>query len=176
MTDVLQLGFVRHRRGWWCSIVHSYPDRDEGVISATEGRERRVADRPVEAAQPYLSLVVPAYNEGGRLGETVRTIVGYLDRQPYRWELIVVDDGSTDDTLALAAAFADWDSRVVAVANPHRGKAYAVRSGVARARGKVVGFTDAELATPIDSLDRALPLLADGSDVVIGSREGQGAV
>ena len=153
-----------------------YRNRDEGVSSATEGRERRAGDRSAESAQPYLSLVVPAYNEGARLGETLRTIVGYLDRQPYRWELIVVDDGSTDDTLELATAFAGRDPRVVAVANPHRGKAYTVRSGVARARGKVIGFTDADLATPIDSLDRALPLLADGTDVVIGSREGKGAV
>ena len=148
----------------------------QSVTRATEEREQLAENRAAESPPPYLSLVVPAYNEGGRLGETLGAIVGYLDRQPYRWELIVVDDGSTDDTLELATAFAGRDPRVVAVANPHRGKAYTVRSGVARARGKVIGFTDADLATPIDSLDRALPLLADGSDVVIGSREGQGAV
>ena len=125
---------------------------------------------------PSLSLVVPAYNEAARIGATLAAAVAFLAAQPYAGELIVVDDGSTDDTLALATAFAGRDPRVVAVANPHRGKAYAVRSGVARARGKVIGFTDADLATPIDSLDRVLPLLADGTDVVIGSREGKGAV
>lgn len=128
------------------------------------------------APTPYLSLIIPAYNEGERLGETLCTVTSYLDRQAYDWELLVVDDGSTDTTLALATAVAQRHPRVVVLANPHRGKAYAVRSGVLRARGKVIGFTDADLSTPIDTLAAVLPRLAEGYSVVIGSRERFGAV
>lgn len=131
-----------------------------------------------EVDRPYLSLIIPAYNEGTRLGDTLRAVVGYLGQQPYSWELLIVDDGSTDATLALAhacaAAMAGAPLRVLA--NPHRGKAYAVRSGVLMARGKIVGFTDADLATPIDTLAASIACFAAGADVVIGSREGLGAV
>ena len=139
-------------------------------------------DRPVgdRGAAPYLSLIIPAYNEGARLRETLRAVTDYLCGQGYGWEVLVVDDGSADDTLPLATEFARRHrcaaGAVTVVANPHRGKAYAVRSGVGRARGKVIGFTDADLATPIATLGDVLPLFADGCDVVIGSREGAGAV
>jgi len=135
-----------------------------------------VEQQAQEATPPYLSLIIPAYNEAARLGETLHTVVAYLERQGYDWEVLVVDDGSSDDTLVLAQAFSREHARVAVVANPHRGKAYAVRSGVARARGKTIGFTDADLATPINSLELVLPCFADGFDVVIGSREGRGAV
>lgn len=125
---------------------------------------------------PYLSLIVPAYNEGARLGDTLRAVTAYLERQPYAWEVIVVDDGSEDDTLALAREFAARCPCVVVVANPHRGKAYAVRSGVRHTRGKLIGFTDADLSTPVEAVADVLPRIAAGYDVVIGSREGAGAV
>lgn len=159
-------GETRLRRaGRWAFVA----EHGESVAQDENCRGKR-------AGAPYLSLVVPAYNEGARLGETLRAIVDYLDRQPYTWEVLVVDDGSEDDTLALAREVAARDCRVAAVANPHRGKAYAVRSGIARARGKLVGFTDADLATPMETLAAVLPLIAGGYDVVIGSREGAGAV
>ena len=130
------------------------------------------------AEQPYLSLIIPAYNEGRRLGETLRVVTTYLRQQPYSWEVLVVDDGSTDGTRALAAthASATTGSSVRVIANPHRGKAYAVRSGVLAARGKIVGFTDADLATPIATLADSIALFASGADLVIGSREGRGAI
>ena len=130
------------------------------------------------AEQPYLSLIIPAYNEGRRLGDTLRTVTAYLHQQPYSWEVLVVDDGSSDGTRSLAedyAAAATGDTLHV-IANPHRGKAYAVRSGVLAARGKIVGFTDADLATPIDTLADSIVHFANGADVVIGSREGRGAI
>lgn len=127
---------------------------------------------------PYLSLIVPAYNEGTRLGMTLRTISAYLQTQPYTWELLVIDDGSTDATLALAQEFAAMQppQAIRVIANPHRGKAYAVRTGVESAHGKIIGFTDADLATPINTLAQAIEQFAAGADVVIGSREGLGAV
>lgn len=151
--------------------------RDEFVGDA-EGYA--AAGRAVVRAirRPYLSLVIPAYNEGARIGRTIGTVLDYLRAQPYSWEVLVVDDGSADDTLAAArrAAAEAGDPRLRVLANPHRGKAYAVRSGVLAARGKVVGFTDADLATPIDTLTAVIPCFADGCDVVIGSREDRGAV
>ncbi len=137
-----------------------------------------MGESPQATCAPYLSLIIPAYNEGTRLGATLRMVTDYLGSQTYRWELLVVDDGSDDETLPLARAFAaDHASLPVRViGNPHRGKAYAVRTGVLAARGKVVGFTDADLATPIDTLAAAIDRFAAGADVVIGSREGPGAV
>ncbi len=134
---------------------------------------------PVRAMpSPYLSLIIPAYNEGGRIAQTLGVVVAYLRAQAYAWEVLVVDDGSDDDTLAAARSFAreQGDLPVRVIANPHRGKAYAVRSGVEAARGKLIGFTDADLATPIDTLAAVLPFFADGCHVVIGSREDRGAV
>lgn len=137
-----------------------------------------MGESPQAGCAPYLSLIIPAYNEGARLGATLHTIVGYLSAQSYRWELLIVDDGSDDNTLALARSFSAAHPTVpiTVVANPHRGKAYAVRTGVSAARGKLIGFTDADLATPIETLSDAIEQFAAGADVVIGSREGTGAV
>ena len=139
---------------------------------------RDVSEHRHAAEQPYLSLIIPAYNEDSRLGETLRVVTAYLHRQPYSWEVLVVDDGSSDRTRALAATFATTavGAALHVIANPHRGKAYAVRSGVLAAHGKIVGFTDADLATPIETLAASIALFADGADVVIGSREGRGAM
>lgn len=137
-----------------------------------------MGESPQAACAPYLSLIIPAYNEGTRLGATLRAVVGYLSAQGYDWELLIVDDGSDDDTLALARTFgaAHPAAAITVIANPHRGKAYAVRTGVQAARGKLIGFTDADLATPIDTVGNAIEQFAAGADVVIGSREGAGAV
>ncbi len=147
-----------------------------GVIGVN--REMGRVSSPRAAPSLYLSLIIPAYNEGGRIAQTLSVVVEYLRAQTYAWEMLVVDDGSDDDTLAVARRFAraQGDLPVRVIANPHRGKAYAVRSGVLAARGKLIGFTDADLATPIDTLAAVLPYFADGCHVVIGSREDRGAV
>ncbi len=156
---------------------------DNGRAFAAQLAERKEQRHDVSgdrhaAEQPYLSLIIPAYNEGRRLGETLRIVTAYLHRQPYSWEVLVVDDGSNDGTRALAETYATVraGARVRVIANAHRGKAYAVRSGVLAAQGKIVGFTDADLATPIETLDTSIALFATGADVVIGSREGLGAI
>ncbi len=156
---------------------------DNGRAFAAQLAERKEQRHDVSgdrhaAEQPYLSLIIPAYNEGRRLGETLRVVTAYLHRQPYSWEVLVVDDGSNDGTRALAETYATVraGARVRVIANAHRGKAYAVRSGVLAAQGKIVGFTDADLATPIETLDTSIALFATGADVVIGSREGLGAI
>lgn len=124
---------------------------------------------------PYLSLIIPAYNEERRLGRTLDSVSAYLSRQPYPYEILVVDDGSRDGTLQVARGFQRRQLAVRVLAQEHRGKGFAVRRGMLAARGEVILFSDADLAVPMRELERLLPYLEDGYDVVIGSREGFGA-
>lgn len=124
---------------------------------------------------PVLSLLIPAYNEATRLGATLSQVLAYLQAQPYPSELLVVNDGSTDDTVAVAEAyFAAHTGRVatrVLSYVPNRGKGYAVRQGLLAARGTVALFSDADLSTPIEEVPALLaPILAGDCDVVFGSR------
>lgn len=125
--------------------------------------------------RPHLSLIIPAYNEERRLARTLESVSEYLSRQPYRFEILVVDDGSQDSTLAIARRFQERQPALRILAEEHRGKGYAVRQGMLAARGQAVLFCDADLAVPMSELERLLPYLQDGYDVVIGSREGLGA-
>ena len=124
---------------------------------------------------PTLSLVIPTYNEAERIDQTLETVVAYLTLQPYAAEIIVVNDGSTDETSTLARAWEARHSMVRVLDIRHAGKAAAVKAGVARASGDVVAFTDADLATPIHNLQPFREEIAAGFDVVIGSREGNGS-
>lgn len=124
---------------------------------------------------PHLSIVIPAYNEAVRLPKTLHTILDYLAKQPYKSELIVVDDGSTDNSVALAEEIAQNHSELRVIKNDHRGKGYTVRTGMLAGNGKYVLFSDADLAVPIEEIEKLLPHLEAGYEVVIGSREGQGA-
>jgi dolichyl-phosphate beta-glucosyltransferase len=124
---------------------------------------------------PHLTVVVPAYNEEGRLPGTLERMVGYFRGQPYEWRICVVDDGSTDATLDLARRWCRDEPRLTVIANDHRGKAFAVRTGILAAQGKYVAFSDADLSVPIGEIQRLLTALAGGADVAFGSREGPGA-
>jgi dolichyl-phosphate beta-glucosyltransferase len=125
--------------------------------------------------QTFLSIVVPAYNEERRLPETLNEILAYLDQQPYRSELIVVDDGSTDRTAALVEEHATRHADLRLLRLDHRGKGFAVRAGALAARGEYVLLCDADLATPIEEWEKLHRRFAAGYSVVIGSREGLGA-
>ncbi|RZK90634.1 MAG: glycosyltransferase family 2 protein [Hymenobacter sp.] len=130
---------------------------------------------PLAALPPVLSLLIPAYNEAARLGATLGQALAYLHTQPYPSELLVVDDGSTDNTVAVAEEyFASHTGRVatrVLSYTPNRGKGYAVRQGLLAARGAVALFSDADLSTPIEEIPALLePILAGECDVVFGSR------
>lgn len=125
---------------------------------------------------PYLSIVIPAYNEERRLPGNLAALLQFLDGQPYSSEVVLVDDGSADRTAAIVREASGRDPRVRPIVNDHRGKAYAVRTGMLAARGRYVLFTDADLPTPLSELAKMLPLLEGGQyDIAIGSREGLGA-
>ncbi|MFE9885920.1 glycosyltransferase [Streptomyces scopuliridis] len=130
---------------------------------------------PSDEAGVDLSVVIPAYNEERRLRPTLDAIRAHLREDPDRWgtwELIVVDDGSTDGTAAVAAEAAAGEPRVrVVTGGGNHGKGHALRQGVLASTGRRVLLTDADLATPIDELDRLdKQLTADGGGAAIGSR------
>ncbi|HEY1015532.1 MAG TPA: dolichyl-phosphate beta-glucosyltransferase [Herpetosiphonaceae bacterium] len=124
---------------------------------------------------PFLSLIIPAYNESRRLPQTLAAVRAYLEAQPWDWELLVVDDGSSDETVALARASLADEPRARVIENPHRGKGYTVRTGMLAARGQYVLFSDADLAVPLEEWPKLQQALEAGCDVAIGSREGAGA-
>jgi glycosyltransferase involved in cell wall biosynthesis len=116
-----------------------------------------------------LSIVIPAYNESSRLGDSLREILRWLDSEGIDAEILVVDDGSSDDTAQVAGAVGDPRVEVVSY-SPNRGKGYAVRTGMLRASGDPILFSDADLSTPIHELKRLQKTLDEGYDIVIGSR------
>lgn len=123
---------------------------------------------------PMLSIVVPAYNEVQRIRQTLRDMQSYLDAQGYDYEIIVSADG-TDGTREAVAEMALTDPRLSVIGAPERrGKGRGVREGMLRARGQYVGNVDADYKTPIDQIERMMPFLKQGYDVVIGSRRAEG--
>ena len=123
------------------------------------------------------SLVIPAYNETGRIGGTVAHVVGYLETQPFEWEVLIVIDGG-DPAAAVEARSAGGDRPQVRVlVNEHnRGKGYAVRRGFLEATGNRMAFIDADLSLPIEELPKMMACFDAGADVAIASRTIPGAI
>jgi dolichyl-phosphate beta-glucosyltransferase len=124
----------------------------------------------MSAAQPELSIIIPSFNEELRLPATLTAISDYMRSSARATEVIVVDDGSRDQTAAVAASYKQQipDLRVISNSE-NRGKGFSVRRGMLEARGRMVLFTDADLSAPIGEADKLLAALAD-HDVAIGSR------
>lgn len=121
---------------------------------------------------PFLSVIIPAYNEQSRLPNTLKAVQSYLQAQAYSWEILVVDDGSRDRTAAEVTAAHLLDSRIQLLQyGQNRGKGYAVRYGMTRAKGQYRLFMDADNSTTVDHFEKFLPYLRQGYDVVIGSRD-----
>ncbi|MFH0969331.1 MAG: dolichyl-phosphate beta-glucosyltransferase [Patescibacteria group bacterium] len=126
--------------------------------------------------QPYLSVVVPAYKEGERIGRTLLEIEKYFNDKNYEWEIIVVVDGSPDNTAEIARNYANQIRNIRVIENKeNHGKGYVVRQGLLEARGKYRLFMDADGSTSITHLDKFLPEFQNGYDIVIGSRDIEGA-
>lgn len=126
--------------------------------------------RPVSREHIQLSIVIPAFNEQARLPRTVLETIRWCSARNLDFELIVADDGSQDETLALSRLFEESDHRIRVLACPHMGKGAAVRMGVLNARGRLILFMDADGATPLSEIPKLIAVLEEGSDVAIGSR------
>ena len=139
---------------------------------------RIVSTPPAPAAAPDLSLIVPAYNEERRLPATLERIAQYLSQRNFSCELVIVDDGSRDETSRVALGFGarhPW-SRLLRYEDEsgravNRGKGFAVRAAMLASVGTNVLFSDADLSTPIEEMEKLLPLIQSGAcDIAIASR------
>ena len=147
--------------------------------STTAGKPvTRVTSTPPVVATCYLSLIIPAYNEENRLPATLARIAEYLSLRDFSYELLIVDDGSRDTTRQVVLDFAR-DKKWVRLVQydddkgrpVNRGKGYAVRQGVLAAAGRDILFSDADLSTPIEEIEKLLPCIARGEcDIAIASR------
>jgi dolichyl-phosphate beta-glucosyltransferase len=133
-----------------------------------------------ETMKPYLSVIIPAYNEENRIGQTLTAVYTYLNAQAYTWELLILLDGVTDNTLGIIESFAQdkenirWIDR-----KQNMGKGATVRQGMLAARGDIRLFTDADNSTDMHHFEQMKPLFEQGANVVICSRDSkdaQGAV
>lgn len=119
-----------------------------------------------------LSVVIPSYNESANLKKGVLfDIENYLKKLKVSFEIIVVDDGSTDDSINLVKK--NRGKSIHLIQNPHGGKANTVMTGMLKAAGEIILFTDMDQATPINQIDKFLPKFEEGNDIVIGSRSGR---
>ena len=125
---------------------------------------------------PFLSIIIPAYNEETRLPRTLGQVFMFLDKQNYSSEVIVVENGSTDRTLEIARGLASQNANLHVIHEEQRGKGNAVRSGMLSARGEFRFICDADLSMPIEEIQKFLPPQLGEFDLAIGSREAVGAV
>lgn len=122
-----------------------------------------------------MSIVIPVYNEARRIAATLQDVAGWVRASQCLAEILVVDDGSIDDTADLVNQLIPTIPFLRLIELPHGGKARAVLAGLRVAEGGIVGFMDADLATPLSTLEPTFEALQGDADVVIGSREGSGA-
>ncbi len=120
---------------------------------------------------PTYSIVIPAYNESARLAASLDQVLAYVHAQAWDAEVVVVNDGSRDNTAEIIREFAAKDPIVKLLENPgNRGKGYSVRNGMLHAQGRILLFSDADLSAPIEEAPKLLQALEAGADIAIGSR------
>lgn len=124
---------------------------------------------------PKLSVVIPVYNEGRRtLREGVlEGVANYLKKQNYHYEVVVVDDGSTDNSVKVIKEQIRDKKNFSLIQNSHKGKAFTVMTGLLQSKGEVAVFTDLDQSTPLKELEKFLPKFEQGFDIVIGTRSGR---
>ena len=122
-------------------------------------------------SHPRLSIVIPAYNESARIQATLDRVLTCVETEAWDAEVLVIDDGSKDDTAQIVEAWMERNPRLHLIQNPgNRGKGYSVRNGLLQAAGDIVMFTDADLSAPMEEAGLLLTAIDNGADVAIGSR------
>jgi dolichyl-phosphate beta-glucosyltransferase len=117
------------------------------------------------------SIVIPAYNESARLRATLDKVLAHIQQNSWDAEILVVNDGSTDDTPRIVQSYAEQNRAVRLLENAgNRGKGFSVRNGVLHANGQVILFSDADLSAPIEEADKLFAAIDTGADVAMGSR------
>ncbi|MFN8388893.1 MAG: flippase-like domain-containing protein [Bdellovibrionota bacterium] len=149
----------------------SFADVSEPRPEHADGPVPEWADEAGSESQVELTVVIPAYNEETRLPKTLLATYEYLHSRGMSYEIVVVDDGSTDDTAKVVTQFEHLTPSVRLLTYPkNRGKGYAVRFGMLNARGRLVLFDDADGATPIEEIERLEAAISSGAHIAIGSR------
>jgi len=129
-------------------------------------KESTIPEITPQLERPRYSIVVPAYNERRRLGRTLEQILAHLRQASWSAEVVIVDDGSRDDTFQIANDFASANPQVRVIQNPgNQGKGYSVRNGMLNARGEILLFTDADLSSPIAEAGKLFSAMEQGADV-----------
>jgi glycosyltransferase involved in cell wall biosynthesis len=126
--------------------------------------------------KPFLSIIIPSYNEEARLPDSLKNITEFVAQKPYQVEVIVVDNNSRDRTPQIIAEFAAQYPFVRGLTEDQQGKGVAVRTGMLVAKGEYRFICDADLSMPIEDVDKFLPPQLDGYDIAIASREAPGAI
>ncbi len=125
----------------------------------------------------HLSVIIPTYNDAGKIKGTIEAIYSYLSRQSYSWEAVVVSDGSSDKTVEVISEFISNKPEFSLIANTqNHGKGYVVRQGMLVATGDYRIFVDADNAISMEQIEKFWPYFSDGYDIVIGSIELPGSV
>ena len=124
----------------------------------------------------FLSIIIPAYNEENRLPKSLGQVLRFLEGQSFTSEVIVVENGSADNTLDVAQEFAQKHANVRVIKSDQRGKGLAIQRGVKEAKGEYLFMCDADLSMPIEEISKFFPPKLNKVDVAIGSREAPGAV
>lgn len=168
----------------YCTLLAPYASRSRldrtqaarlfQVHRTAQSWERQIS--PSDTSRVELSVVVPAYNEGSRLPDTLCSLFDFLTSQSYKAEVIVVENGSTDDTSRVVERFVPTFDGLKLLNVATAGKGRAVRAGVLEAKGDAIFLCDADLSTPAAEIPRFLQTLREGHDIVVGSREGVGAI
>lgn len=142
-----------------------------GLAEGESSLRQEGRDKGAVGQYPKYTIVIPAFNERARIVPTLEAVVNTVRLRDWDAEVIVVNDGSTDNTAALVRQFSQTAPEVRLMENPsNRGKGYSVRSGLLHAQGEIVMFTDADLSAPIDEAELLFDAIAGGADIAIGSR------
>lgn len=144
-----------------------------GSISS---RDCRLPYNPNVSKEPYLSLIIPAYNEAARLPRSLEQVNAFVEAQSYACEVLVIENGSRDDTYQVAQSFARNHPVFRVEHRDQAGKGGAVQQGMLSAKGEFRMMLDADLSMPVSEISRFLPPQQPEADVVIASREAPGAV